>query len=134
MTSVVEKLYSLKEVAELTGLSHTQVMRYAHRGVLQASRIGPTWVVTAGALDKFMSAPRRMGPAPKLQQETVVRKLERRLRAGDTVKEAMAVIGLHPDRYYRMMRSDPQFRARMEAARAVARSSPRCGTAPPCWN
>jgi len=52
----VGELISLQEAAEYAGLEKTTLHNYARRGRLKAKRLGPIWVTTRAAVDKYLSS------------------------------------------------------------------------------
>lgn len=51
-----DTLYSVKQVADLTGLKVQQVLRAIKKNRLKASRVGWNWVISESSLQEFQNA------------------------------------------------------------------------------
>ena len=60
-----DDLITLREAAELSGLSHDHLRRLAGRGDLKAKKIGRDWVTTERAVREYLARDRRPGPKTK---------------------------------------------------------------------
>lgn len=60
--SRLDDLISLKEAAEISGLSHDHLRRLAGKGDLWAKKIGRDWVTTEKAVREYLARDRRPGP------------------------------------------------------------------------
>ena len=49
------KIYTTKEVAELTGLTDVAIRKYIYRGQLEASKFDRSYMITQEALDKWQA-------------------------------------------------------------------------------
>lgn len=56
-----ERLLSLRQAAERSGVSASRLRRLAAQGVLDAQKAGAYWVVSEPALEKFMRLTRPHG-------------------------------------------------------------------------
>ena len=60
-----KELVSLKEAAELSGLSTSHLRLLVSRGEVWGKKIGRNWVTTAQAVQEYLSRDRRPGPKSK---------------------------------------------------------------------
>ena len=61
----LDDLITLKEAAEISGLSHDHLRRLAGRGDLKAKKIGRDWVTTKRSVRAYLAQNRRPGPKPQ---------------------------------------------------------------------
>ena len=118
-------LLNLREASEIIHRDRTSLHDDVRLGKLRAVRVGRMWLVTEQDLLEFDDMPRvgrdlPRGPKSKLRDPQVAATLERLLELGMSVVGAMKAVGVAQPRYYREDRTNPGFRARMEAARARA--------------
>ena len=55
------RLISLPEAAELYGLSHSYLKQLAHRGRLQAKKIGGVWLTTPNDMEAYIGSRQKRG-------------------------------------------------------------------------
>lgn len=60
----IGELISLQDAAEYAGLTKETLHGYAKRGRLKAKKIGPIWVTTRAAIDKYLAS-RNLDNIPK---------------------------------------------------------------------
>ena len=60
-----DDLISLKEAAELSGLSYSHIRYLARNGELNAKKLGRDWFTTEQAVKEYVARDRRPGPKPK---------------------------------------------------------------------
>ena len=60
-----DELISLREAAELSGLSAGHLRLLASRGEIWAVKLGRNWVTTAKAVQEYLAQDRRPGPKPQ---------------------------------------------------------------------
>lgn len=65
----LDKLISLREAAELGGLSAGHLRLLVSQGKLWGMKIGRNWVTTAKAVEEYMAQDRRPGPKSKTSRE-----------------------------------------------------------------
>ena len=53
--------YTTKEAGELLGLSPRSVTKYAEQRIIEATKVGRDWIITAEELERFKNAPRKVG-------------------------------------------------------------------------
>jgi excisionase family DNA binding protein len=58
-------LITLREAAELSGLSASHLRLLVRRGDIWGVKLGHNWVTTAEAVDDYLAQDRRPGPKPK---------------------------------------------------------------------
>jgi len=61
----LDKLISLREAVELSGLSASYLRLLVSRGDIWGIKLGRNWVTTAQAVEEFLSRDRRRGPKLK---------------------------------------------------------------------
>ena len=61
----LDELISLREAAELSGLSSGHLRLLVSRGELWGVKLGRNWVTTAKAVEQYVAQGRRPGPKPK---------------------------------------------------------------------
>jgi hypothetical protein len=61
----LDALISLREGAELSGLSASHLRLLVSRGDIWGRKIGRNWVTTAQAVEEYLAQDRRPGPKPK---------------------------------------------------------------------
>ena len=61
----LDELISLREAAELSGLSAGHLRLLASRGEMWAVKLGRNWVTTVKAVEEYLASERRPGPKPK---------------------------------------------------------------------
>ena len=61
----LDELISLREAAELSGLSAGHLRLLVRRGELWGVKLGRNWVTTAQAVEEYLAHNRRRGPKPK---------------------------------------------------------------------
>ena len=49
------KLYRLKDIEELLGVTNRTLLTYVHNGRLKAAKIGGQWIVTEKNLEAFLN-------------------------------------------------------------------------------
>lgn len=64
-TPSLNDLISLREAAELSGLSAGHLRLLVSRGDLWGTKLGRNWVTTAQAVQEYLAQDRRPGPKPK---------------------------------------------------------------------
>ena len=64
-----DELISLSEAATYSGLTHTFLRKLAGWGKLEAQKIGPYWVTTRAAVDKYLQGRSPVGRKPKSQKD-----------------------------------------------------------------
>jgi hypothetical protein len=64
-TPSLNDLISLREAAELSGLSAGHLRLLVSRGNLWGTKLGRNWVTTAQAIQDYLAQDRRPGPKPK---------------------------------------------------------------------
>jgi hypothetical protein len=94
------------------------MVRQIQRGQLKATKMGQLWMIEEADLDAWVAGRHGRGPRAKLADLRVQAKLEKLLRSGKSVVEAMKAIGVDQSEYYRD-RYGPEFRERMDAARTA---------------
>ena len=57
-----DELISLKEAAELSGLSYSHIRYLARNGELIARKLGRDWFTTEQAVNQYLARDRRPGP------------------------------------------------------------------------
>ena len=61
----LEALITLREAAELSGLSHSHLRLLIRRSDIWGKKIGRDWLTTAQAVREYLARDRRPGPKPK---------------------------------------------------------------------
>ena len=61
----LEDLITLKEAAELSGLSPNHLRLLVSRGDMWGKKLGRHWFTTAQAVREYLARDRRPGPKPK---------------------------------------------------------------------
>ena len=61
----LDELISLREAAELSGLSASYLRLLVSRGEIWGMKLGRNWVTTAQAVKEFLALERKRGPKPK---------------------------------------------------------------------
>ena len=61
----VTQLVSLREAAELSGLSAGHLRLLVRRGDIWGMKIGRNWVTTAQAVEEYLAQDRKPGPKPQ---------------------------------------------------------------------
>ena len=57
---------TVTDVMNGTGFTNSYIIRLIHQGRLEATRVGPIWLVTHDSVQEFMSQPRKpTGRPPK---------------------------------------------------------------------
>jgi len=64
----LDELISLREAAELSGLSASHLRLLVSRGDIWGQKIGRNWVTTAEAVQRYVAQDHRPGPKPKKPQ------------------------------------------------------------------
>ena len=121
----LDQLLNLVQASKLIGRDRSSLHDDCRLGKLPATRVGRMWLVTKRDLLAFDAKPRvgrdlPRGPRSRLSDPRVAAKLERLLENGASIVDAMNAVGVDQPRYYREDKTNPGFRARMEAARARA--------------
>jgi excisionase family DNA binding protein len=58
----LEELITLREAAEISGLSHSHLRLLIRRGEIWGKKIGRDWFTTAQAVKEYLARDRRPGP------------------------------------------------------------------------
>jgi excisionase family DNA binding protein len=61
----LDELLSLREAAELSGLSPSHLRLFVRRGDIWGVKLGRHWVTTAQAVEEYLARDRRSGAKPK---------------------------------------------------------------------
>lgn len=61
----LDDLVSLREAAQLSGLSASHLRLLVRRGDIWGVKLGHNWVTTAEAVEDYLAQDRRPGPKPK---------------------------------------------------------------------
>ncbi len=61
----LDELISLKDAAELSGLSQPHLALLIRKGDLWGKKVGRNWVTTAQAVKDYLARNRRPGPKPR---------------------------------------------------------------------
>ncbi len=61
----LDDLITLKDAAELSGLSYSHLRLLARQGEIGAKKLGNTWLTTAQAVNDYLARDRRPGPKPE---------------------------------------------------------------------
>lgn len=61
----LDDLISLREAAELSGLSASHLRLLVRRGDIWGVKLGHNWVTTSEAVEAYLAQDRRPGPKPK---------------------------------------------------------------------
>ena len=61
----LDELISLREAAELSGLSASHLRLLVRRGDIWGVKLGHNWVTTSEAVQDYLAQDRRPGPKPK---------------------------------------------------------------------
>ena len=64
----IDQLISLREAAELTGLSASHLRLLVSRRDIWGVKLGRNWVTTAHAVAEYLAQEHRPGPKPKQRQ------------------------------------------------------------------
>jgi hypothetical protein len=65
----LDELISLREAAELSGLSASHLRLLVSRGDIWGQKIGRNWVTTAQAVQEYVVQDHRPGPRPKTPRD-----------------------------------------------------------------
>jgi excisionase family DNA binding protein len=65
----LDELISLREAAELSGLSASHLRLLVRRGDIWGVKLGHNWVTTSEAVQGYLARDRRPGPKPKKPRE-----------------------------------------------------------------
>ena len=65
----LDKLISLSEAAEFSGLSVSFIRRLVGDGRIWGMKIGRNWITTEDAIKKYLAMDRRPGPKPKERRD-----------------------------------------------------------------
>ncbi len=65
----LDELVTLKQAAELSGLSYSHLRLLARTGTIWAKKLGHNWFTTAQAVNEYLARDRRPGPKPKDQSD-----------------------------------------------------------------
>jgi len=60
-----DDLITLREAAELSGLSHSHLRLLVRRGEIWGKKMGRDWFTTARSIEKYLDLDRKPGPKPK---------------------------------------------------------------------
>lgn len=63
--AAAERLISLAEAAEISGLSHDHLRNLVRAGTIWGTKIGRNWVTSEAAVKEYLAIDRRPGPKPK---------------------------------------------------------------------
>ena len=58
----LDELITLKEAADLSGLSYSHMRYLARTGEIQAQKLGHNWFTTGPAVEAYLARDRRPGP------------------------------------------------------------------------
>lgn len=61
----LDELITLKEAAELSGLSYSHMRYLARESYIWAKKLGHNWFTTEAAVNEYLARDRRPGPKPK---------------------------------------------------------------------
>jgi excisionase family DNA binding protein len=61
----LDELMSLREAAELSGLSVSHLRLLVRRGDIWGIKLGHNWLTTSEAVQNYLAQDRRPGPKPK---------------------------------------------------------------------
>jgi excisionase family DNA binding protein len=61
----LDELISLREAAELSGLSASHLRLLVRRGDIWGIKLGHNWLTTREAVENYLAQDRRPGPKPK---------------------------------------------------------------------
>ena len=61
----LDELITLKEAAELSGLSYSHLRYLARNSKIWAKKLGHNWFTTATAVKEYLASDRRPGPKTK---------------------------------------------------------------------
>lgn len=61
----LDELITLKEAAELSGLSYSHLRYLARESQIWARKLGNNWFTTEAAVHEYLARDRRPGPKPK---------------------------------------------------------------------
>jgi hypothetical protein len=61
----LDELITLKEAAELSGLSYSHMRYLARESHIWAKKLGHNWFTTEAAVNEYLARDRRPGPKPK---------------------------------------------------------------------
>jgi len=61
----VDKLITLRDAAELSGLSHSHLRLLVRRGEIRGKKMGRDWFTTAQAVHEYLARDRKPGPKSK---------------------------------------------------------------------
>ena len=65
----LDELITLKQAAELSGISYSHLRLLARKGTIWAKKLGHNWFTTAQAVNEYLARDRRPGPKPKDQSD-----------------------------------------------------------------
>lgn len=65
----LDKLISLREAAEISGLSMSYLRLLVRQGDIWGTKLGRNWVTTSEAVKEFVATERKRGPKPKNQDD-----------------------------------------------------------------
>jgi excisionase family DNA binding protein len=65
----LDELITLKEAAELSGLSYSHLRLLARKGTIWAKKMGNNWFTTAPAVNDYLARDRRPGPKTRGKSE-----------------------------------------------------------------
>ena len=65
----LDELITLKQAAELSGLSYSHFRLLAREGTIWAKKLGNSWFTTAQAVNEYLARDRRPGPKLKDQSD-----------------------------------------------------------------
>lgn len=65
----LSKLITLKEAAEVSGLSYSHLRLLARRGDVWAIRLGHNWFTTAEAVKQYAAQDHKPGPKPSQSEK-----------------------------------------------------------------
>lgn len=65
----LDELITLREAAELSGLSESHLRLLVRRGAIWGIKLGHNWLTTPQAVKDYLARDRRPGPKPKEPRE-----------------------------------------------------------------
>jgi excisionase family DNA binding protein len=60
-----DELITLREAAELSGLSHSHLRLLVRKGEIWGKKMGRDWFTTAQSIEDYVNLDRKPGPKPK---------------------------------------------------------------------
>jgi excisionase family DNA binding protein len=60
-----DELITLREAAELSGLSHSHLRLLVRNGEIWGKKMGRDWFTTAQSIENYLDLDRKPGPKPK---------------------------------------------------------------------